>query len=105
MIPLLLLLSGSWLSLKQSKDRRAGALLGLSLALKLMGLPILLFLAIRRRWGAVLPAVVTVAVANLFCVPLMGLSPVLKYYFIAPPRQTSHCGQLDGDSLTERGLP
>ncbi len=81
MIPLLLLLSGSWLSLKQSKDRRAGALLGLSLALKLMGLPILLFLAIRRRWGAVLPAVVTVAVANLFCVPLMGLSPVLKYYF------------------------
>ena len=81
MIPLLLLLSGSWLSLKQGNDRRAGALLGLSLALKLMGLPILLFLAIRRRWGAVLPAVVTVAVANLFCVPLMGLSPVLKYYF------------------------
>ena len=81
MIPLLLLLSGSWLSLKQGNDRRAGALLGLSLALKLMGLPILLFLAFRRRWGAVLPAVVTVAVANLFCVPLMGLSPVLKYYF------------------------
>ena len=81
MIPVLLLLSGCWLCLKQKKDASAGFLLGLSLGLKLMGIPILLFLAIQRRWNAVASAVITTAGTYLLCVLMVGLGPVLDYYF------------------------
>lgn len=81
MLPLLLLFSSGWLALKRGKDHAAGVFLGLALALKLMGLPILIFLALRQRWNAVKMMAVTAGAANVLCILLMGPGPVVDYYF------------------------
>ena len=80
MLLLLLLLSGAWLALRERRDRLGGALLGFALALKLMGIPILLFLALRKRWTAAISASIALAAANLVAVLMIGIGPVFTYY-------------------------
>ena len=81
MLPLLLLFSSAWLALKSGKEYLAGIFLGLALALKLMGLPILIFLALRQRWNALKMIAVTAGTANVLCILLMGPVSVADYYF------------------------
>jgi len=77
---LLLLLSGCWLALRRNKQRLAGALLGLTLALKLMGIPLLLFFVVSKRWRTVVSAVVTAGCVNLVSIFLIGFDRVISYY-------------------------
>jgi alpha-1,2-mannosyltransferase len=80
MIPLLALLTCSWLALRSDKNTAGGALLGLVIGLKLMAWPVLIFLALRRKWSAVASGIAVAAVANLFAVFLMNFHTVMRYY-------------------------
>ena len=77
---LLLLLTGAWLALRAEHTIRGGMLLGLTIALKLIAWPIILFLVIRKSWRAVITAGVTTAAANVAAALLMGFDNMLYYY-------------------------
>ena len=81
MIPILLLLTLSWLALKKGNDFRAGLLLGIVIAIKLYAWPIALFLLIKGRWRAPLAAFIVFLVANCLAMGLVGKATLLDYYF------------------------
>jgi Glycosyltransferase family 87 len=87
---LLLLLTGAWLALRDGKDAPGGALLGGLIALKLTAWPIVLFLALRRRWTAVGAAALTALAANLAAMPLIGFESVKAYYLKVGPALASY---------------
>jgi uncharacterized membrane protein YhaH (DUF805 family) len=78
---LLLLLTASWLALREKRDLAGGVLLGLSIAIKLTGWPILIFLMMRRRWKGARAAFLTIAAAHLAAAVAIGPGVVLDYYF------------------------
>ncbi|HET9217673.1 MAG TPA: glycosyltransferase family 87 protein [Terriglobia bacterium] len=78
---LLFLLVSSWFALKKTRDGVAGGLLGLALALKLMGMPLLVFLVVRKRWMAATVAIAVAGAANGAAAVLMGFERVVNYYF------------------------
>jgi len=80
-ICLLLLLVGAWLSLREEKNLLGGALLGGLIALKLMAGPIVIFLALRRKWSVVFSAGAVVVAANLLAAGVLGTNCV-KYYYL-----------------------
>jgi hypothetical protein len=84
--PLLLLAFAAWVSLRDGRDGRGGLAIGLMLALKLAGGPLLIYLAIRRRWRAVMAGVVTACAANLMAGLVIGYEVVLNYYLRIGPR-------------------
>jgi hypothetical protein len=77
---LFILLIAAWLALRAGNDAMGGFLLGCLIALKLMAWPVAVFLAIRRKWRALIAAGVTVVVANLAAAVLMGFDRVVYYY-------------------------
>jgi alpha-1,2-mannosyltransferase len=81
MIPILLLLTLSWLALKAGNDFRAGLLLGIVMAIKLYAWPIALFLLIKGRWRAPLAALIVFIAANGLAIGLVGKATLLDYYF------------------------
>jgi len=81
MIPILLLLTLTWLALKSEKDFLAGVLLGIVIAIKLYAWPIALFLLIKGRWRAPVAAVAVFIAANGLMTLLVGTSTILDYYF------------------------
>lgn len=76
----LLLLLGAWLALRDQRQALGGALLGCSIAIKLMGWPILLFLLLRRNWSAARAAIAVILAAHLLAVLALGGSVVANYY-------------------------
>lgn len=80
MVPILLLLTLTWLALKREKDITAGLLLGIVLAIKLYAWPLALFLLLSGRWKAPVIAGVVFAIANLLMVGLVGTETVTSYY-------------------------
>jgi hypothetical protein len=80
MTPLLVLLIGAWLALRSGKQTLGGILLGCLVALKLMAWPIVIFLALRKNWRAVIAAGVTGAIAHLGAALLMGIDRVVHFY-------------------------
>jgi hypothetical protein len=83
---LMILFLGAWQSLRQGKDGLAGALLGGMLLVKLAGWPILLWLALRRRWRAVWAAGLFWAGAHLLAIGLHGWGMVRDYYLKVGPQ-------------------
>jgi hypothetical protein len=79
---LLLLLTLAWLNLRSGRDEWGGALLGLSIALKLTAWPIGLFLLLTHRWRAIVPAVGVIAGLNLIAALVLGSKPLLDYYYV-----------------------
>src|SRR5574341_155745 len=77
---LLVLLIGAWLSLRSEKDFRGGLLVGGAIAIKLIAWPILVFLAVRRKWRAACAATMLPVTANLAASLLMGFDRVVRYY-------------------------
>src|SRR5262249_6363655 len=61
-------------------DVRGGALLGLVMGLKLMAWPILIFLALRRRWAAVTAGISIAMLTNVIALLLMDFQTVAHYY-------------------------
>ena len=77
---LLLLLLGAWLALRAGREGLGGLALGLALAVKLSGGPILLFLLLQRRWRAAGTALAAALGGNLLAGLAMGFPALLKYY-------------------------
>lgn len=82
---LLLLLLGAWLALRVEKDALGGALLGGLIALKLTAWPIIIFLALRRRWRGVGAALGVAIAANLLAMAGLGFTVVKDYYLKVGP--------------------
>jgi len=80
MTVLLLLLIGTWFALRDGADVLGGVLLGLTIVLKLIAWPIVIFLVFRRRWRAVIAVFISVGAANLISAMLMGFDRVLYFY-------------------------
>jgi hypothetical protein len=79
-IPLLFLVSSFWLTLQNGRDRVAGTLLGISIALKIMVWPLSLILFLRHNWRALVWCLLIVFVTNLAALGIMGIDPVFHYY-------------------------
>ncbi|MFN0085659.1 MAG: glycosyltransferase 87 family protein [Blastocatellia bacterium] len=77
---LLLLLLAAWIFLRQGRERLGGLALGLALAVKLSGGPILLFLLLRRRWRAAATALLTALGGNLLAGLVIGWPALANYY-------------------------
>ncbi len=80
MLPLFLLLLVAWLSLREGRDVRGGLLLGLVCALKLLVVPLILYLAIAGRWRAFAATCGVVALSNMLAAVVVGFGPVYFYY-------------------------
>ena len=74
-----LLLTGTWISLKNGRGIRAGLLLAILFSLKLYGLPLLLAVAISKKWATIVSAVVGFLVINLLAMWFVGLGAFLVY--------------------------
>lgn len=84
-LPLLLLLTASWLSLRRGQDVRAGIFLGLAIALKLFPALLILFLLIQRRWRCVMAASVTATAVLGVSFVLVGLDQAYYYFSTVLP--------------------
>ncbi len=82
---LLALFCGAWIDLREGGEARGGLWLGLILALKFMAWPALIFLALRRRWRALIAAGAVFIAANLLACVLIGAGKVQDYYLTAGP--------------------
>jgi len=90
MIMSLVCLVCSWESLSNGRDLRAGVLIGLVIAFKLVAWPVAIFLLLRKRRQAFLSAVATAGALNLSAASLMGLDTVWHYYTQVGPSVASH---------------
>jgi len=88
----LLLLTWSLIWLEKGREYMSGLFLGLALALKMMGWPILIYLALRRRWRAVSSAGAVFAGANLLSIMWLGLGWAKSYYLEIGPSVTAIYG-------------
>jgi hypothetical protein len=77
---LLLLLTLAWLALREGKDATGGAILGLMVAMKLTAWPVILFLALARRWRSVAASGIVIVLANLAAMAVVGFEVVRDYY-------------------------
>lgn len=82
---LLVLLTLAWRSLRGGFDGWGGFWLGCTIALKLVGWPIALFLLIRGRWRAVATAGLVVVVLHAASMAVMGWPSVREYYLKTGP--------------------
>lgn len=82
---LLAILTGAWLGLRSGRDVAGGGLLGLSIALKLTGWPIALFLGLRRRWRSAAACAGVIVVTHLLAALVLGLDTVTHYYRVIGP--------------------
>lgn len=76
----LLLLTGSWLNLRNDRNISGGMLLGVLLSLKFYGWPILLFLLISKRYRATLYAVITFFLLTL--ISILWVGPDQSMYYV-----------------------
>lgn len=82
---LLLLLIGSWMALREGKERLGGVLLGCVIALKWMAWPIIIFLIVRLKWKSIIAVAVVLSVTNLLAILVLGIEVWKDYYLkIAP---------------------
>ena len=79
------LLLGAFLALRAGRSGLGGFLLGLSMALKLVTWPLLIYLVLKRQWRAAIAAAATVFVLNLAAALAMGFGPFFDFYLRASP--------------------
>jgi hypothetical protein len=82
---MLLLLVGSWLTLRTGKEALGGALLGGVIALKWMAWPLVIFLLLRRKWKSAIMSAAVVSAANLLAMSVLGFEIMKDYYFKIVP--------------------
>ena len=86
---LLILLLWAWHALANKRDLAGGVSLGLALALKMTGWPIVLFLCLRQRWRAALAAGTVFAFAQMLMLGKLGWSGFQHYYQNVAPAVTA----------------
>jgi hypothetical protein len=79
-ILLLLLLAGSWNSIQRGNNFLGGILLGLSIAIKLITIPIMLYFFLKRDWRTVMSTTVSFVGFNLISAVIIGFGPVVQFY-------------------------
>ena len=84
-----LLLILAWLALRSDRELVAGLLLGIVLALKFYGWPILVLLLLTKRFTAVAAALSLFVAANLVGVAVVGLPTTIEYYSTISPAISS----------------
>ncbi len=84
---ILLLLVTAWILLRRRQDWIGGACLGIALALKMAGWPIILLMLIQRRWRALGAAAVLLASLNGLAAVAMGPKIWVDYYLRIAPYQ------------------
>lgn len=87
---LLALFMGAWVCLRENKDWQGGLLLGVLMTLKLAGWPIVLFLALRRRWRGAVAAGACFAGLHLIAITVHGWALVRDYYLKVGPQLSAH---------------
>jgi hypothetical protein len=85
MIVTLTLVSGAWVALRSQREMLGGVLLGVAMALKLFGWPIVLFLLLTRRWRAFFGAAVSFGLLHLAVAFVIGFSDIVAYYTVVGP--------------------
>ena len=86
---LLTLLLSAWLALRAEKNALGGAMLGGLIALKLMAWPIVIFLALSRKWRSVVAASAVVVTVHLIAMVVSGFDCVKDYYLTIAPHVAS----------------
>jgi hypothetical protein len=76
----LTLLVGAWLALRNERDWIGGALVGVTIALKLIAWPLAFLLLVRRRWRGVISIGIAFGVCNLLALLMMGWDQIFYYY-------------------------
>jgi Glycosyltransferase family 87 len=74
-----------WHALRDEQDARGGLWLGVMITLKLVGWPVVLWLAWRRRWRGVLAAGAMAAALHLVAIGLHGWTTMRDYYLKVGP--------------------
>lgn len=69
-----------WLSLRKGWKKFAGIFLGVTIALKLFGWPILIYCAIKKNWNTVAAALSTFVLMNIVSGYVIGFGRWLNYY-------------------------
>ncbi len=94
---LLVLLLWAWRSLAHRQDLAGGVSLGMALALKMTGWPIVLFLCLRQRWRAALAATAVFALAQFLMLGKLGWGGFLHYYQNVAPAVTAFYRNYDAN--------
>ncbi len=79
------ILLAALLALTAGRSGLGGFLLGLSIALKLVTWPLLIYLVLKRQWRAAFAAAATVIVLNLTAALAMGFGPFFDFYLRVSP--------------------
>jgi hypothetical protein len=74
------LLLGGLLAWRKEKHILAGALVGLSVAIKMFTWPLLFFFAIKKDWRTFISSSITAIGLNLLAMLVMGVAPMMNYY-------------------------
>ncbi|TGU74470.1 DUF2029 domain-containing protein [Geomonas terrae] len=85
----LALLIGTWYMLKTGREAGGGLFLGAAIAVKFIAWPLVLLLAVLRRWKAVVAAGLTVLAANGVAAMVIGSDAVIAYYTKVGPLVSS----------------
>jgi hypothetical protein len=101
---LLVLFMAGILALRERKHLHAGVALGVAFSIKFLGMPLLLFLLLRRRWSPVVTALFVFVLLNLAAALTLGTDPVISYYAeVAPEISSLYRGDALNQSLFSLG--
>ena len=85
----LALLICTWYLLKNGREAGGGFFLGAAIAVKFIAWPLVLLLAVQKRWKAVIAAGITVLAANGVAALIIGKGAVIAYYTKVGPLVSS----------------
>jgi hypothetical protein len=101
---LLVLFMAGILALRKSKHLLAGLALGVAFSIKFLGLPLFLFLILRKKWAPVVTAMFVFVFLNLTAALSLGTDVVLSYYTeVAPEIGPLYRGDANNQSLFTLG--
>jgi hypothetical protein len=79
-ILLTLILMAALLALQRNRRVLAGVLIGLSVAIKLITWPLIIYLILKKDWRAVVASSLTTLGLNLVALFMLGIGPFMDYY-------------------------
>ncbi len=74
------LLLAALLALRKDQKILAGALIGLSVAIKMFTWPLIIYFALKKDWRTLITSCLTAFGLNLIALIVMGIGPIMDYY-------------------------
>ena len=74
------LLLAALLAFRKDQKILAGALIGLSIAIKMFTWPLIIYFAIKKDWRTLISSCLTAIGLNLIALIVMGIGPIMDYY-------------------------